>query len=139
MLYENEHMQRISTEEYFYLTENFEFVDARGRSESVRYLMYNKKKKLMDIVGLVMENELSVNERNMAIDYWYKKMSISDISKKYQISRSSFYRAIDVIKNKLNTSLKYVLLYVDAIKPPSKEDFLTQNKMEIFMGEQIDN
>ena len=139
MLYENGQIQQVSTEEYFYLTENFEFVDARKCSESVRYLMYNKKKKLMDTVRLVMENELSANERNMAVDYWYGKMSISDITKKYQISRSTFYRAIDVIKNKLNTSLKYVLLYVDAITPPSKEDFLTQIKTDFFMGEQIEN
>ena len=134
MLYENERIQQISTEEYFYLTENFEFVDARKCSESVRYLMYNKEKKLINTVRLVMENELSADERNMAVDYWYNKMSISDISKKYGISRSTFYRAIDVIKEKLNTSLKYVLLYADEIKPPSKEDFLTQIKTGNFYG-----
>ncbi len=139
MLYENEQIQRISTEEYFYLTENFEFVDAGELKEYVRYLMYNKKKMLLDTVKVVMENELSETERDMAIDYWYNKMSIGDIARKYHISRSTFYRVLDVIKKKLNTSLKYVLVYSDAIKPPAKEDFLTQIKMGLFTGEQIEN
>lgn len=135
MLYKNEQVYRISTEEYFYLTENFAFVDADKLEESVKYLMYNRRKKLIDTVRLIMENELNEIERNMAIDYWYNKMSIGDIAKKYNISRSTFYRGLDVIKEKLNTSLKYVLLYDEAITPPSVEEI----KMNVFMGEQIGN
>ena len=135
MLYKNEQIYRISTEEYFYLTENFAFVDAGKLEETVKYLMYNRRKKLIDIVRLVLENELNEIERNMAVDYWYKKMSIGDIAKKYHISRSTFYRGLDVIKEKLNTSLKYVLLYDESITPPSVEEI----KMNVFMGEQIEN
>ena len=135
MLYKNEQLYRISTEEYFYLTENFTFVDANKLEESVKYLMYNRRKKLIDTVRLIMENELNEIERNMAIDYWYNKMSIGDIAEKYHISRSAFYRGLDVIKNKLITSLKYVLIYDEAIAPPSVEEI----KMNVFMGEQIGN
>ncbi len=138
MLYETEQMYRISTDEYFYLTENFEFVDAKTTKENVRYLMYNKKKKLLDVVKSVIENELTEKERKIAWDYWYYKMSIGDISEKHHISRSTLYRTISVIKNKLDVSLKYVLIYDNAIKPPSTEEFLSQIK-KVYMGEQIEN
>lgn len=135
----NEQLQCISTEEYYYLTENFEFVDAGTRATQVKYLVYNKDKKIMDTVKKVMENELSEKERGLAVDYWSNNLSIGDISKKHNISRSSFYRAIDEIKRKIDVSLKYVLFYNDIIKPPSTEEFLRQVQAYLSMGEQIEN
>lgn len=141
MLYENEQLECLSTEEYFYLTENFQIVDSHSAKKFVRYLVYDKKKKLMDTVRQVMREELTATERNMATDYWQNKMSIGDIAEKYNISRSSFYRTLDGIKKKLETSLKYVLFYDNILKPTSKEDFLTQIKKatSMTMGEQIEN
>lgn len=135
----NEQLHCISTEEYYYLTENFEFVDAGTRANQVKYLVYNKDKKIMDTVKKVMENELTEKERDLAVDYWSNNLSIGDISKKHNISRSSFYRAIDEIKRKIDVSLKYVLFYNDIIKPPSVADFIMQVQANISMGEQIEN
>ncbi len=138
MIYNEQELQCLSTEEYFYLTENFEFVDAQTRAEQVKYLVYNKDKKIMDTFKKVMENELTEKERDLAVDYWSNNMSIGDISKKHNISRSSFYRRINEIKNKIDRSLKYVLFYNDIIKPPSTTEFLKE--IHVFsMGEQIGN
>lgn len=139
MLYKEKELQCISTEDYYYLTENFEFVDARTRAEQVRFLVYNKDKKLMDTMQKVMENELSEKERELAVDYWSNNMSIGEISKKHNISRSSFYRIINEIKRKIDVSLKYVLFYNDIIKPPSLSDFLMQVSTPFSLGEQIEN
>jgi predicted DNA-binding protein YlxM (UPF0122 family) len=141
MLYKSEQLYGISTEEYFYLTENFEPVDSYSRNKLVKFLVYNKKQRLIDTVKKVMTDELTGREREMAIDYWQKKMPVEDIAEKYDLSRSGFYRAINVIKKKLETSLKYVLFYSDALKPPTKEDFLTQMKRATTetLGEQIEN
>lgn len=139
MAYKNEQLYGISTEEYYYLTENFEFVDAGTRANQVRYLVYSKDKKIMDTVKKVMENELSEKERDLAVDYWSNNMSIADISKKHNISRSSFYRAIGEIKKKIDVSLKYVLFYNDIIKPPSATEFTRQVQANFSMGEQIEN
>ena len=128
MLYENGQLECMSTEDYFYLTENFEPVDPHSRNKLVRFIVYNKKQRLLDTVRTVMNNELTASERNMAVDYWQKKMTVEDIAQKYDLSRSGFYRAIDTIKKKLEASLKYVLVYNDALKPPAKEDFLAQMK-----------
>lgn len=135
MLHTEQKLHCISTEEYFYLTENFAFVDAKTRAEQVKFLMYSKDKKVMDIVKQVMANELTEKERGLAVDYWSNNLSIGDITKKHNISRSSFYREIGQIKKKIDLYLKYVLMYNDIIKPPSVADFIKQ----VNMGEQIEN
>lgn len=139
MLYKTEQLYGISTEEYFYLTENFSFVDAETRANQVRYLVYDKDKKIMDTLQKVMETELTGKERQLAVDYWSNNLPISEITKKYNVSRSSFYRMIGEIKEKIDASLKYVLFYNDIIKPPSMAEFLSQVNMQISLGEQIEN
>ncbi len=139
MIYNDEQIQKISTEDYFYLTENFEFIDSKMSENCVRYLVYNKRKKLFDTVRQVMNNELTEKEKNLALDYWCNKISVDEIVKKHQISRSAFYRAIDVIRNKLDVSLKYVLFYNDAVKPPSTQALLTQIKTGIYAEEEFEN
>ena len=139
MLYKTEQLYGISTEEYFYLTENFSFVDAETRANQVRYLVYDKDKKIMDTVKQVLENELTEKERELAIDYWSNNLSIGDISKKHSISRSSFYRTIGEIKKKIDASMKYVLFYNEIIKPPTVADFIRHVQMTFSMGEQIEN
>lgn len=139
MLYKNGQVECISTEEYFYLTENFEVVDKNSAEKLVRYLVYDKRRKLTDTVRLVMQDELTAKERNIALDYWQNKMPIGDISEKYCISRSSFYRIIDTVRKKLETSLKYVLFYNEILKPPTKEDFLSQIKKATSMEAQFEN
>jgi DNA-directed RNA polymerase specialized sigma subunit len=132
-------LQCISTEDYFYLTENFAFVDAETRANQVRFLVYDKDKKIMDTVKEVMKNELTEKEYRIAVDYWSNNLSINDISKKHNISRSSFYRLIKEIKEKIDTSLKYVLYYNEIIKPPSIAEFLSQVNSEFSLGEQIES
>lgn len=139
MIYKSGQVECITTEEYFYLTENFEFVDKNSAEKLVRYLVYDKRRKLMDTVRMVMQDELTAKERNIAVDYWQNKMPIGDISDKYCISRSSLYRTIDTIKKKLETSLKYVLFYNEILKPPTKEDFLSQIKKATSVEAQIEN
>ncbi len=139
MLHVKQELYGISTEEYFYLTENFSFVDAETRANQVRYLVYDKDKKIMDTVKKVMENELTETERNLAVDYWSNNLSIGEISKKHNVSRSSFYRMIGEIKKKIDISLKYVLYYNDIIKPPSTAEFLSQVNRKFSLGEQIEN
>lgn len=139
MIQANKEIYRISTEDYFYLTENFAFVDAQTRENYIKYLMYNKEKKLVDTVRKVMENELSEKERELAIDFWSNNLSAVDISRKHNISRSTFYRTIEAVKKKLDTSLKYVLIYSDSVKPPSKTEFLTEFNSFFHTEEQIEN
>lgn len=139
MIKTHQNLNCISTEDYYYLTENFEFVDARTRADQVCYLVYSKDRKIIDTFRKVMENELTERERNMAMDYWSNNLAVNNISKKYNISRSAFYREIKEIKQKIDTYLKYVLFYNDIIKPPSVAEFIMQVQSNKFMGEQVEN
>lgn len=139
MLYTNEQIQEISTEDYIFLTENFRLADENITRECVGYLLYNKRKRLIDTVRQVINNELTTQERGVAIDYWSGNLSIRDLANKYNIPRTNICRLLEKIKVKLDKSLKYVLFYNDAIKPPSTEEFLRQFKGEIYISGQIEN
>ncbi len=126
-------IREMSKEEYFYLTENLEIVDKNSICNGVRYLVYNKKKRLLDVVNKVMQNELTEAERKLAKDYWSGEFSLGEISKRNNITRSSIYRHIDSIKEKLETSLKYVLIYdADALPKSTNElmSFIKEKQIE---------
>ncbi len=139
MIFTNESIQQLSTEDYIFLTENFRLADKDTTRDCVAFLLYNKRKKLVDTVKKVVENELTSDEQNITLDYWVGNLSIGDMTKKYNISRASLYRTLDVIKEKLNTSLKYVMIYNDEVKPPSTEEFLRQFKGEVFLNNETTN
>ncbi len=115
----------MSKEEYFYLTENLEIVDKNSICNGVRYLVYNKKKRLLNVVNKVMQNELTENERNLATDYWSGEYSLGEISEKYNMPRSTVYRTIAHIKNKFQTYLKYVLIYDTDALPKSTNELMS--------------
>ncbi len=126
-------IREMSKEEYFYLTENLEIVDKNSICSGVRYLVYNKKKRLLNVVNKVMQNELTETERKLAIDYWSGEYSLGEISKRNNITRSSIYRHIDGIKEKIEASLKYVLLYdADALPQSTNElmSFIKETQFE---------
>ena len=120
-------------DDYFFLTEDLEFMDMAIVNKGVKYLVYKKRQRMIDTVRSVMNNELTELERNIAQDYWCNNLLIEEIARKYNLSRSAFYRAVDVIKKKLNTHLKYVMFYNNDT-PPTKGDFLSflNRKGEFF-------
>jgi predicted DNA-binding protein YlxM (UPF0122 family) len=99
-------------------------MDRATTDKGIKYLVYNKKQRMIETVRSVMNNELTEMERNIAEDYWYNNILVDEIALKYKLSRSGLYRTVDVIKQKMNMYLKYVILYSDEF-PPTKGDFLT--------------
>lgn len=114
----------LSSDEYFYLTENLEYTDKNTVRDGARYLVFNKRRKLLEIVKRAVENELSETERAIAIDYWDKGLSACKIAEKYRMARSSVYRNLSNAENKLRRSLKYVLLYDKDALPQSSDELL---------------
>ena len=92
-------IREMSKEEYFYLTENLEIVDKDTICNGVQYILYNKKKRLLDVVHKVLQNELTENERRLATDYWSGE--------------------------KLEASLKYVLIYDSDALPQSANELMS--------------
>ena len=126
-------IREMSKDEYFYLTENLELVDENSVKRGVSFLLYNKKKRLLNVVQKVMQNELTKEERQLALDYWSGEYSLEEISKRNNITRSAIYRRIDTIKEKIETSLKYVLVYDNDALPQSTSelmDFIKEKQFE---------
>lgn len=118
-------IREMSKKEYFYLTENLEIVDKDTICNGVQYILYNKKKRLLDVVHKVLQNELTENERRLATDYWSGEYTLNEISTRNNITRSSIYRHIDAIKEKLEASLKYVLIYDSDALPQSANELMS--------------
>ena len=127
-------ISELSTDEYFFLTENLEAIDPHSVRKGVRYLVFNKRRRLLEIVKEVMQNELSDLERRIALDFWDKKISADDIAMRNGIGRSTVYRNIANIRKKLEKSLKYVLLYDSSSLPTSADELL-----EFVKGEYVEN
>ena len=123
----------LSMDDYLFLTEDLEFMDKAFINKGIKYLVYKKKQRMIDTVRSVMDNELTEIERNIAEDYWCNNLLVEEIAKKYKLSRSGFYRTVDVIKEKMNMHLKYVVFYNNDC-PPTKGDFLSflNRKGEFF-------
>lgn len=123
----------LSMDDYLFLTEDLEFMDKAFINKGIKYLVYKKKQRMIDTVRSVMDNELTEFERNIAEDYWCNNLLVEEIAKKYKLSRSGFYRTVDVIKEKMNMHLKYVVFYNNDC-PPTKGDFLSflNRKGEFF-------
>lgn len=127
----------MSKEEYFYLTENLELVNEETIRNGVGYILYNKRKKLLDVVEQVMQNELTEEERNLATDYWSESYSLGEISARNNIARSAIYRRLEGIKKKLETSLKYVLIYDSSVLPHSTSELMSFVKEKNFEQRKI--
>ena len=120
----NEGIIEISNDDYLFLTEDLEVLDRATLDKGIKYLVYKKKQRMIDTVRRVMNDELTDYERNIAMDYWCDNLLVEEITEKYNISRSAFYRTVKIIENKINMYLKYVVYY-DNDTPPTKGDFLT--------------
>lgn len=124
MFVQTNKMAEFSVEEHDYLTE---FVDFKsGKSDvGTRYLVYNREKKLISIVKAVIDNELNELERNVVTAHWCENVPAEKLARQYNLSRSTFYRILENVRKKIESSMKYVLMYDGILLPESMEEILT--------------
>lgn len=132
MFLQDKKIANLSVDEYFFLTENLEIANSEVFSKGVKYLVFNRRKNLCDIVEKIMKNELTDFERSISSDCWCEELAIGEIAKKYGTSRSTVYRTLSSAKAKIEYALKYVLLYEENLIPNSTEELLLYVKGEYF-------
>lgn len=132
MFLQDKKIANLSVDEYFFLTENLEITNSKVFSKGVKYLVFNRRKNLCDIVEKIMKNELTDFERSIASDCWCEELAIGEIAEKYGTSRSTVYRTLSSAKAKIEYALKYVLLYEENLIPNSTEELLLYVKGEYF-------
>lgn len=119
---QDKRIRELSVNEYFYLTENLDCTDKMKIDRGVKYIIYNKRQKLIEVVRNVMQNELSDFERSLATDYWCHEISAEELATKHQTSRSNIHRYLVSARKKLEKHLKYVLLYDKISLPQSTKE-----------------
>jgi DNA-directed RNA polymerase specialized sigma subunit len=130
MLLQDRKIMELTVDEYFYLTENLDMIDASRINNGIKFLVVNKKRKLYNVVKEIISNELTMQEQQIVKAHWYDELSIGEIEEKFNISRAKTYRLLDSAKKKLDMAIKYVLLYEENLIPKTTDELM------VFIGEE---
>lgn len=78
-----------------------------------------------EVLGAVISNELTECERKIIQMHWFGGHSLNRIAQLYGMSRESVRRAEERAKNKIYSSMKYIILYDELLdgKKSVPEDF----------------
>ena len=119
----NGQITELAVDEYAFLTENFEFANKDEIKNGVGYIVFNRKRNILNTVKKIVENELSSLEKELVLDFWGKELKVEELEEKYKLSRASVYRYLNNAKKKIEKYLKYVLIYEDEVQQYSVLDF----------------
>lgn len=114
----------IAVDEYAFLTENFEFANKDEIKNGVGYIVFNRKRNILNTAKKIIENELNSLEKELVLDFWGKELKAEDLTQKYGLSRAAIYRNLNSAKKKIEKYLKYVLIYEDDVQRYSVSDFI---------------
>ena len=120
----NSQTTELAVDEYAFLTENFEFANKDEIKNGVGYIVFNRKRNILNTVKKIVENELSSLEKELVLDVWGKELKVEDLAQKYELSRAAIYRNLNSAKKKIEKYLKYVLIYEDNVQRYSVSDFI---------------
>ncbi len=104
-------IKTLGVNEYFFLTENFEFSDKSEIGSAMGFIIMNKRSSLEKTVKSIIENELDETERAVIKLFYYNGLDTLSISEMCSLSRSSVYRNLKSGLKKIENSIKYVLEY----------------------------
>lgn len=122
----------LSMDDYVFLNENFEVADKGEVAKGVSYIVFNRKRNIINIVKSVLQNELDAIDRDIALDYWGNGLNATEISKKHNLPKAKIYRTLKSVRAKVETYLKYVLIYDEYVHRYSVADLMSFIKGEFF-------
>lgn len=109
----------ISLDEYIYLTENLEVVPRGNNKTAADFILLRKNSVVKRLVNLVMQEELSPEERKYIKAYHLDNVNKSELARRNGVTRKYVDRVILCAEKKLYAFLKYpVLLRFSLICPP---------------------
>ena len=120
----NSQTTELAVDEYAFLTENFELANKDEIKNGVGYIVFNRKRNILNTAKKIIENELNSLEKELVLDFWGKELKAEDLTQKYGLSRAAIYRNLNSAKKKIEKYLKYVLIYEDDVQRYSVSDFI---------------
>lgn len=117
-------IKNLGVNEYFFLTENFEFADKSEVQSAMGFIIMNKRNSLEKTVRSIIENELDETERAVIKLFYYNGLDTLSISEMCSLSRSSVYRNLKSGLKKIEHPIKYVLEYDGFSSKMSSEELV---------------
>lgn len=117
-------IKTLGVNEYFFLTENFEFADKSEVQRAIGFIIMNKRNCLEKIVRSIIENELDETEKAVIKLFYYNGLDTLSISEMCSLSRSSVYRNLKSGLKKIEHPIKYVLEYDGFSSKMSSEELV---------------
>ena len=112
-------LAELSLDEYIYLTENLEVIEHGGDKNAAAFILARKNSVIKRIVGLVLRNELTQEERDFLLARHISGLNKSEIARKNGASRNYVDRVLLSAEKKLYAYLKYpVMMRFSLICPP---------------------
>lgn len=87
-------LAELSLDEYIYLTENLEVIEHGGDKNAAAYILARKNSVIKRIVGLVLRNELTQEERDFLLARHISGLNKSEIARKNGASRNYVDRVL---------------------------------------------
>lgn len=117
-------IKTLGVNEYFFLTENFEFADKSEVQGAMGFIIMNKRNSLKKTVRSIIENELDETEKAVIKLFYYNGLDTLSISEMCSLSRSSVYRNLKSGLKKIEKLIKYVLEYDGFSSKMSSEELV---------------
>ena len=116
-------LAELSLDEYIYLTENLEVIEHGGDKNAAAYILARKNSVIKRIVGLVLRNELTQEERDFLLARHISGLNKSEIARKNGASRNYVDRVLLSAEKKLSAYLKYPVMMRFSLICPQESIF----------------
>lgn len=119
--------------EYIYLSEHFEVMDAEHCEIMPKYIVSEKRKNLEKTIKAAIKNELNPLQQEIITERYFERLSVTEIAENHSMSRTAVYRVLNLSQKKLYDCLKYVYICGFSLLCPPK------NFDEMLKGEFYEN
>ncbi len=111
----------LDEKEYLFLSEKFDVMTADDTKQLPRYIVSGRKSNLRRLVQIAMENELDKTAQSYIRDKFFNELTVTDIAKKYSVSRQAVYRVLGRAQKRLFDVLKYAYYCGFSLLEPPKD------------------
>lgn len=131
-----EELIELDDNEYLFLSERFDIMSASDTKQLPRYIVSSRKNNLRRLVRMAMKNELDETEQSYLRDKFFNELTVTDIAKKYTVSRQAVYRVLGRAQKRLFDVLKYAYYCGFSLLEPPKdlEEIVTRADLSYAFG-----
>ena len=101
----------LTESEYLFLSENLDVLDGSSKDKICCFVAVKRKVVLSRLLHIAIENELTDIQQRIINMLWFDNLTATEAAKRLGVNKSTVTRQSQKAYDKLNNSLKYVILY----------------------------